>query len=53
MRGFGNRQPEVVSQAVWLPRGKACSGFPVTKGARVIDSAPPATKSSPSPALTA
>ena len=52
-RGFGKRQPSVVSQVVWFPRGNACSGFPVTKGARVIDSAPPATKSSPSPAFTA
>ena len=53
MRGFGKRQPSVVSQAVWLPRANACSGLPMTNGARVIDSAPPATKSSPSPERTA
>ena len=51
--GFGKRQPSVVSQIVWLPRGNACSGFAITSGARVIDSTPPATKRSPSPAITA
>ena len=53
MRGFGKRQPSVVSQIVWLPRGKALSGLPNTSGARLIDSTPPATKRSPSPAATA
>ena len=27
MRGFGKRQPSVVSHMVWLPRGNARSGF--------------------------
>ena len=53
MRGLGNRQPSVVSQIVWLPRGNARSGFAITSGARLIDSTPPATKRSPSPAATA
>ena len=53
MRGFGKRQPSVVSYIVRWPRGKAVSGFPVTSGARLIDSTPPATKRSPSPAITA
>jgi hypothetical protein len=35
------------------PRGKAPSGLGVAKGARDIDSTPPATKRSPSPATTA
>ncbi len=51
--GFGNRQPRVVSQAVWFPRGQAASGLAMTSGARLIDSTPPATKRSPSPAATA
>src|SRR5262245_16174526 len=51
--GFGKRQPSVVSQIVWLPRWNARSGFAITRGARVIDSTPPATKRSPSPATTA
>src|ERR671934_522869 len=51
--GFGKRQPSVVSYIVRSPRGKPFSGFAVTSGARLIDSAPPATKSSPSPAITA
>ncbi len=53
IRGLGKRQPSVVSQTVWFPRAKPCSGFAITSGARVIDSTPPATKSSPSPAATA
>src|SRR5436190_7736291 len=52
-RGFGNSQPRVVSYAVRSPRGNALSGFPITSGARDIDSTPPATKRSPSPAATA
>ena len=52
-RGLGKRQPRVVSHAVWFPRGYGRSALAVTKGARVIDSAPPATKSSPSPARIA
>ena len=51
--GFGKRQPSVVSYSVWLPRGNALSGFAITNGARDIDSTPPATKRSPSPAITA
>ena len=53
MRGFGNRQPSVVSQTVWFPRGNAASGLAMTSGARLIDSTPPATNRSPSPAATA
>ena len=53
MRGFGNRQPSVVSYSVRSPRGNALSGLPVTSGARLIDSTPPATNRSPSPATTA
>jgi hypothetical protein len=52
-RGFGKRQPSVVSHTVWSPRGNARSGFAITSGARDIDSTPPATKRSPSPAATA
>ena len=52
-RGFGKRQPSVVSQTVWLPRGNAESGFAMTRGARLIDSTPPATTMSASPASTA
>ena len=36
-----------------FPRANGASGFAVTSGARVIDSTPPATKRSPSPAITA
>ena len=53
MLGFGKRHPRVVSQTVWFPRWNACSGFAITSGARLIDSTPPATKRSPSPATTA
>src|SRR6185369_3346848 len=49
----GKRQPSVVSYIVRSPRGKARSGLPVTSGARLIDSTPPATNRSPSPARTA
>ena len=52
-RGFGNRQPSVVSQMVWFPRGNAASGLASTRGARLIDSTPPATTRSASPAITA
>ena len=52
-RGFGKRQPSVVSHTVWLPRGNAASGFAMTSGARLIDSTPPATTISASPASTA
>ena len=53
-RGFGKRQPSVVSQTVWWPRGNARVGLRQgTSGARLIDSTPPATKRSPSPAGTA
>ena len=52
-RGLGKRQPSVVSYSVRSPRGNAASGFAVTSGARDIDSTPPATKRSPSPAITA
>ena len=53
MRGFGNRQPSVVSQSVRSPRGNGVSAFAITSGARDIDSTPPATKRSPSPAAIA
>ena len=43
----------MVSYIVRSPRGKAASGFAVTSGARLIDSTPPATKRSPSPAAIA
>ena len=52
-RGFGYRQPRVVSYTVRWPRDHACSGFGIDSGARVIDSTPPATNRSPSPAITA
>ena len=42
-----------MSYIVRSPRGNAASGFAVTSGARLIDSTPPATKRSPSPAATA
>ena len=42
-----------MSYSVRSPRGNALSGFAVTSGARDIDSTPPATKRSPSPAITA
>ena len=51
--GFGKRQPRVESYIVRSPRGKAASGFAVTSGARLIDSTPPATNRSPSPAAIA
>jgi len=53
MRGFGNRQPRTVSYATWFPRGYALSGLAMASGARLIDSTPPATNRSPSPAATA
>ena len=53
MAGFGKRQPSVLSYSVRSPRGNARSGLAVTSGARLIDSTPPATNRSPSPASTA
>ena len=50
MRGFTNRQPSVVSSIVRGPRSHAPSALSITYGARVIDSTPPATNTSPSPA---
>ena len=50
MRGFTNRQPSVVSSIVRAPRSHAPSALSITYGARVIDSTPPATNTSPSPA---
>ena len=49
--GFTNRQPSVVSCSVRSPRSNGFAGFAVTSGARVIDSTPPATNRSPSPAI--
>ena len=51
--GLTKRQPSVVSWSGRSPRGNGLSGFGVTNGARLIDSAPPATNRSPSPAITA
>ena len=48
--GSGSASRASCPRAVWLPRGNARSGLPMTSGARLIDSTPPATKSSPSPA---
>src|SRR5579864_2464868 len=48
-RGFGKRQPIVVSWSTCAPRGKACVAFPTTNGARVMLSTPPARYTSPSP----
>ena len=51
-RGFGKRQPiEVSNAAPGLPH--ALSGLACTQGARVIDSTPPATMRSASPARIA
>jgi hypothetical protein len=44
------RQPSVVSYNGRSPRSNGFSAFGVTNGARLIDSSPPATKRSPSPA---
>ena len=52
-RGFGKRQPSVVSYSTLLPRGNAASGFATANGARLIDSTPPATNRSPAPEITA
>src|SRR3970040_2148822 len=51
--GFGKRQPRAVSQAVRLPKAKGGSGLGTAYGARDMLSTPPATKTSPSPALMA
>ena len=50
--GFANRQPMVVS-CTSLAREKAAVALGMTKGARDIDSTPPATIRSASPALIA
>ena len=46
------RQPMVVSTSSAVPRGKPRSGFSITKGARDIDSTPPARTRSASPSRT-
>ena len=51
--GLGKRQPIVVSYTVRSPRANAFSSLPITSGARLIDSTPPATASSISPARIA
>ena len=51
--GLMNRQPSVVSWSSRGPRSQASSGLAMTYGARVIDSTPPATKTSPSPTAIA
>ena len=53
MRGLTNRQPSVVSCTVTSPRGKPSRGLAITSGARDIDSTPPATTRSASPAAMA
>src|SRR3984893_3836741 len=53
MRSFTSRHPNVVDTAVVSPAGKPRAGFGRTHGARVIDSDPPATTMSASPAATA
>src|SRR5690606_39623010 len=50
--GLGKRAPMVLSKAR-KSREKGLSLLAMTKGARLMLSAPPATNSSPSPALTA
>ena len=51
IRGFGNRQPSVVSQAVVVPaRERRAPAWPSPAARAIIDSTPPATKRSPSPA---
>src|SRR4029079_6475316 len=47
------RQPSVVSWSSREPRSQALSGLAITHRARVIDSTPPATKTSPSPTAIA
>ena len=49
MRGLTNRQPSVESKAVTSPRAKASRALPITRGARDIDSTPPAMIRSASP----
>ena len=51
--GLVKRQPSVVSAISRLPRSKGASALSWTYGARVIDSTPPATKTSPSPTMIA
>ncbi len=53
IRGFTKRQPMVVSCSSIPPRGKPRSGLPVTIGARLMDSTPPARIRSPSSLRTA
>jgi len=48
-----SRQPSVVECSVSCVRGSGRSGLSRTHGARLIDSTPPATHSSPSPAASA
>src|SRR5437660_12905252 len=51
-RGFGNRHPNVVSQAVRFPMPPS-RFFGIAYGARVMLSTPPATNTSPSFVLMA
>src|SRR5690606_3953109 len=53
MRGFTKRQPSTVSATSGAPRGNASAGLSITYGARLMDSTPPAMKTSPSPARIA
>ena len=48
--GSGSASRDACRTSSWLPRGNALSGFATANGARDIDSTPPATKRSPSPA---
>ena len=50
IRSLTSRQPRVVETAVTLPAGYARDGLGSTHGARVIDSTPPASTTSASPA---
>ena len=52
INGFTNRQPIVVS-SIFATRENALSLFPITNGARVMLSTPPAITSSASPDLIA
>src|ERR671915_93572 len=53
MRGLTKRQPIVVSTSSELPRGKPRSALRVTRGARDIDSTPPARTRPASPRMRA
>ena len=48
-----NRQPSVVSYSSRAPRSRRASALPITNGARVMDSTPPAMNTSPSPTAIA